>query len=328
MDICLTGWSALECWRKLRDGGRTFLNLFMQSNHRILKASSAPSLSSARAWQIAKRFELATPLHIAVPSQPRRRSSPAYRTHSCLKKDEAKDAYLLEEGFVLAEPKDVYMQLAGENLSLPELAQLGYELSANYTLRSADKTIVPSTALIDPLKIKKHCQARNTAAKRRALSALSYVLPGSESPAESEMALKLLLPTSCGGFGLTGAVLNPVIALCPNNQKIAERNFCRADMLFESIKVDIEYDGVEWHTSADQRISDLKRYHALSNEGYLIINVDAAQLRSPDEMYRLACRIKRLKGERLRVRTHGFHENQAELYAYLSSSSMLTCPKA
>lgn len=328
MDVCITGWSALECWRKLREGGKAYLELFMQQNHRVLKATGAPSLSSSKAEEIAKRFELTLPLHIAVLPTPRRRNSKSYQTHVSLATDSNKDVFHLDEGFVLAHPSDLFMQLAKEDVSVPKLAQLGYELSSRHALRKADRKIIESIPIIDSIKLLEDCELRNTQAKRKALSSLRHVLPNSESPAETEMALKLLLPCSWGGFGLSGAELNPVIKLGAHSRALYEHKYCRADMFFKSKSLDIEYDGAEWHTSPDQRINDMKRWQALRSEGITVINVNASQLRNTTCMEKLARKIYSIKGERFRIRAEDFHVKQAKLYAYLASSNELLCPKS
>lgn len=98
---------------------------------------------------------------------------------------------------------------------------------------------------------------------------LEVVDAGAESPQETRTRLELIradLPT-------------------PSTQIVIRDRFgqivARADMGWERWKVVVEYEGVQHWTDERQRTRDIERYEILDRLGWVVVRVNAEQLRRP-----------------------------------------------
>lgn len=321
MHIYLTHRSALECWRLLRKGGEPYVATLLTEYER-LRTPERPSISETEAIRLSTKLGLSLPICIESPPDCKRHNTACCqfkRRRGFLEND---SMFEIDDEILVPSPEATLLQMA-ESLDSIDLARLGMELSASYVLKSPTSQIISTAPLLDVQKATELAQGSGTTAARKALCVLPHVYPGCESPAEISMAAKLLLPTRWGGLGLEGASINPILQLSKEAQKIAERKTCRPDMLFAEVKLDLEYDGAEWHSTPDQLISDMKRWHALRREGFRVINVNARTLRDPELMTELAKEIRRAQGKSLRIRTSNFKEKQLELFRRLANPSQL-----
>jgi hypothetical protein len=117
-----------------------------------------------------------------------------------------------------------------------------------------------------------YCHDRHLDGVRRARRAMKFVMVGAESPMETLVRLLLVfarLP-------------------CPTpNQWIVSNDghpVARVDLLYETYKVVVEYDG--WHHERDgrQRQRDRERRETLEGLGYRLIVVTNEDLRTPQSM--------------------------------------------
>lgn len=323
MRICLSHRSALDCWQSLRKGGDSYIDFLLTECERR-KTREHPSISKTEIEKLSDKLGFRLPVCVETPSGYRRHSTPYCRFSQRRKFLENDSVFEIDDKVSLPSPEAVFLQMS-ELLDATDLAKLGMELSASYVLATPTSEIIRVAPLLNIEKAIALAQQGTTVATRKALRVLPYVYQGCESPAEVEMALKLLLPTRWGGLGLQGASINPVIPLSEASHSITAKKTCRPDMLFAEIKVDVEYDGAEWHSTADQLINDMKRWHALRREGFEVINVNAKTLRNPELMTQLAREIKRAQGKDLRIRTENFEEKQRELFRKLANHKQAAC---
>ena len=319
MHVCLAYESALNCWRRIRECGRAHLELFLNENCVPYSKGMVPSISASEAREVAKRFSLSLPLRIEAPHGYRRSGTELCAFRCVPQAMDLKCRYAVDEELYLPEPELVYLQM-GEYLTTVELIELGYELTSSFTIDSLEGKISPSSSLLNLNRLAEMIDAVGTRGSRRARAAIKYILPGAESPAEIGLALKLLLPTRWGGFGFCGATLNPTVQLSRHAAALAGKERCRPDLLFEAIKYDVEYDGVEWHSSAEQRVNDLRRWQALRADGYIVRNITAQELNDIAAMTELAREIAVLQGRRLRIQSELFRDKQRDLFRSLQGS--------
>ena len=319
MRVCLAYESALNCWRRIRECGRAHLELFVNESYVPNSKGMLPSISALEAREVARRFSLPLPLHIESPRGYRRPQTDLCSFRWEIKGIESKCLFAVDNEIYLPEPELVYLQMA-ESLETIPLIKLGYELASSFAIDRLERKIVSSVALLDLDRLAKMIDALDTRASRKAKIAAKYILPGAESPAEINLALKLLLPMRWGGFGLQGAILNPTVHLSRRAAALAGRKRCRPDLLFEAIKYDVEYDGLEWHGSAEQRTNDLRRWQALRADGYIVRNITAHELNDIGVMTELAREIKVFQGGSLRIQSELFEGKQRELFRSLQGS--------
>lgn len=313
MHVCLAYGSALNCWRRIRECGRAHLELFLNENCVPHSKGMAPSISASEAREVAKRFSLSLPLRIEAPHGYRRPRTDSCSFHWGLKGIESKCLYAVDNELFLPEPELVYFQMA-ESLTAVELIKLGYELTSSFAIDKVEGKIISSVPLLDINRLREIIAAVDTRGSRKVRAAAKHIEPGAESPTEINLAMKLLLPMRWGGFGLHGATLNPTVRLGKHAAALAGKERCRPDLLFEAIKYDVEYDGVEWHSSAEQRANDLRRWQALRADGYIVRNVTARELNDIDAMTKLAREIRALQGGSLRIQSEHFDSRQRDLF--------------
>ncbi|MGN0038962.1 MAG: hypothetical protein ACI36Y_07520, partial [Coriobacteriales bacterium] len=151
---------------------------------------------------------------------------------------------------------------------------------------------------------------------KSALKALEHVMQGSRSPKESELAMKLGLPLRLGGFGLSGFTMNSPVELGQFGREITGKSFCVPDLLWAEQKLDVEYNGKDWHSFPEQRESDLRRRQALAAEGYTVLTVDQRVIESPDSLGRVADEVSMItRGRRVRVKSADYKRRNTELFA-------------
>lgn len=112
------------------------------------------------------------------------------------------------------------------------------------------------------------CTYRHTGAFTTLRDVLPWVLEGSASPMETDLALMLTLPRDCGGCGMPKPQLNAV-------PKDARALGHRVDMLWEDQRVVVEYESNEFHAGkgAQKVDADITRANGLRARGYTVLEI-------------------------------------------------------
>lgn len=147
----------------------------------------------------------------------------------------------------------------------------------------------------------------------KAKEVLPHVVDGSASPRESDLAMRLMLPGSRGGFGLEGARLNWRIDYSAYARSLARSPYCVADMCWPKEKLVVEYDS-DLHLTSEYIAHDAIKRSALEEDGYKVIGVTKLQLDDIGEMHKVARQVAKRLGKRLRTQSVKFEERQRALF--------------
>ena len=227
--------------------------------------------------------------------------------------DELALAKLTDGVFVL--PPAACLVYAAQSLDLIQLILLGSELCSPF-VRDPLISIGFETrpALLSLQDIQSLIEAAPGIRGIQALKkARPWIVPGSESPRESCLALSLLLPRIWGGYHLAGMEANYPISLGPQASKVYEYDSCRGDIVFPCVKLVLEYDSDLFHSGNASRHKDSRRAAALAIEGYEVISVTSAQVGSVQQMDGLAQLVSQRTGCSLRTRVTDYAKKKAQL---------------
>lgn len=207
----------------------------------------------------------------------------------------------IEDGLYVSTPEMAFCEMASV-LSLERLIALGFELCGTYrrasTFGLARYDAIPLTspgALAS--FIEKSPQFKGVKKARRALS---YILAGSASPRESELAMLLCLPYSLGGYGLPHPTMNAEMPL-PKNVAATGRSSLRCDLYWPAARLDVEYDSAEFHSAERLLANDSMRRIALESMDVTSVNLTAEHLRRASLFDEAAQGIARILGKRVRL---------------------------
>lgn len=314
MYICLSHWTALECWRRIRQSGTALTEILLSGGNAPLSQGTNPSVTSREAQRLAEHLNLSLPLQLYLPNRIRRNAMEKCHFLRQRKCEPPINAYELEDGVFLPRPEEVFMQLSGL-LGAIDRFKLAYELMSSYTvseseLQPALPLFTREQMLAESLRWPKN---RQDMIRR----CMANAMPGAESPAETNLALKLFLPMRYGGLGMRGAQLNPQIKLSQEGQALTGKNHCRADIFFADIKLDIEYDSTRWHSTEMQQLDDLRRRLALKRDGYEVIPIDAQTANNREKLNLLASEIAARQNTHINLTRESFILKQATLFKQL-----------
>lgn len=198
----------------------------------------------------------------------------------------------LADGIYMSSLEFIYLQAANQ-LDELGLAFLGCEICGRYYFDEAGEAKMREQ-LCSKGQIRRflneHSDARGA---KKALRTLDYVLEGSGSPMETELALRLSLPCRLGGRGIVAPELNRSIALGPIATSVFGRDRITPDCLWESYKFALEYESDENHTGADRIANDSRRRLTLETAGYDVITVTNEQMRSVRDFEAIANHVAR-----------------------------------
>lgn len=207
----------------------------------------------------------------------------------------------IEDGLYVSTPEMAFCEMASV-LSLERLIALGFELCGTYRRASTfglaqyDATPLTSPGALASF-IEKSPQFKGVKKARRALPC---ILAGSASPRESELAMLLCLPYSLGGYGLPHPTMNAEMPL-PKNVAATGRSSLRCDLYWSAARLDVEYDGAEFHSAERLLANDSMRRIALESMDVTSVNLTAEHLRRASLFDEAAQGIARILGKRVRL---------------------------
>lgn len=296
MDPVLSYLSALEYWRSVRIGSRSF-RFVQDAGLLLVEAPKKDALAEPGPWWLTR------PLHALVSSRSARRSSSEITCH--VQSAPLPPGSILDScnGFCVCSPELCFMQMASV-WSLPKLIELGYELCGTYDVSNGQvRECLPLTSVDKLLAYAE--SAGLVYGRKKALRALRYVSNGSASPRETILAMSLCLPYALGGYGLPMPSLNHRVNLNARARRIAGRKYLVCDLYWPDAKLDVEYDG-ELHVEAERVSKDSMRRDALLSMGIKVVTITNWQLNDGGEMNALAHVAAECLGKRLRYKDPGF----------------------
>lgn len=157
------------------------------------------------------------------------------------------------------------------------------------------------------------------------------VFERSDSPMEALVHSGVALPLGLGGFSLPGPEANVTIPLSGFQQLMLNHvDHITPDLLWEAMRIIVEYLGGEPHSSKDAQEEDAGRVQDYQVLGYLVFPVMYKHVRTPEVFNRLVIRLahamegKGLKGASEWVATllddEGFIERQRCLFKVMLPS--------
>lgn len=313
MEVCLSHWSALSCWRLLRRAGSLSAS-YVELGACAPLGGLAFRATRSELQRMRDAYSLGDKLHVLVSGKNRLHKREGVTVHDWACGAKAPCFLELEPGLHVSSPALCFLQLSGE-LEQIGLIKLGYELCSTYALAESG-AIVDSPPLCSTQAIAALAAAWPLNGAKRARCALAHVREGSHSPKETELAMKLGLPGRLGGFGLAGFEMNSPVELGEFGQHITGKSRCVPDLLWPEHRLDVEYNGREWHSFPEQRERDLRRRQALAGEGYTVLTVEQRTVESPAELRRFADELSLITtGRRLRLRSARYKAKSAELFS-------------
>ena len=255
-------------------------------------------------------LDLSAPIHVLVSPQAARAPRGMQRLHYA---DHIPGRSVMNIGgdVDVVCPELCFVHMAS-TLPLVELIRLGYELCGRYA--SFDEMRYDCEPVTTPARLQAYLsRAAGIKGVKRARRALQYVLANSASPMETALAMLLTLPYSLGGYSLPAPLLNERVEADGRSDNLLHQEFYVCDLLWKEAGVGIEYDSTAFHSSAQRMAHDAQRRGDLAVLGVHVETVTADQVFNWAQTDKLAGRMAKLLGQRIRPTQAGFLEKQAQL---------------
>lgn len=167
----------------------------------------------------------------------------------------------------------VLVQLA-RGADVVDLAEVAYEVAGTYVLTPwADdgfaRAARPLVDLEDLLGYARAARAVGVRGAKRACDALELVVPGSNSPMETDVAVLMSLTRARGGLSLGGFVMNPKVAIPEPFDRVVGGPVIRPDFYWPEHGIVLEYESDRFHASAEAMKRDERRRRAFEAAGFL-----------------------------------------------------------
>lgn len=140
---------------------------------------------------------------------------------------------------------------------------------------------------------------------------------------EIKLALVLGLPQRFGGFGLPAPELNAVVPLGEESRALYKVASCRCDLFWPQARLDVEYDGLEFHKGDSSRTEDAARGAALEAEGISVMRLTFPQVADKNALLAVGKVLSGKLGLQWRFRSDAFPERYAALRELLELDSPL-----
>ena len=215
------------------------------------------------------------------------RTRPEYVSHVWGAELPAGSVFRVRGGVWCAGPELTALQLA-QDLTELELTLILCEMMGTYSLAPGmpGGMVRRPRPMADPGSIERFLASCGGIKGCRSLArAAKLAFPGSASPMETKLALRLCLPACKGGYGLRLLSLNAPVEVGKLGEGLAGKGVRRPDILIApwpgsgASPVAIEYDGEDYHMTRDGVVADSLRGNELKAAGI-------SEYRLNREMYR------------------------------------------
>ncbi|MDO4289968.1 MAG: DUF559 domain-containing protein [Eggerthellaceae bacterium] len=308
MKLFLYGISAAQWWARAATRGAE-----SEAFGNEAFSDCAPTVRGVRYVRNVAPF-LTEPYHFLVPTRSCERSVRDAQVHVSSYDFPQGSFIRVASGLYVSSPELCFVQMSAEK-SFFAAVKHGYALCGRFLERSKDETGLgqraPISSVADLSRYVQMCGGARGISSAR--SAVKHVRDGSASPRETDLAMRLLLPSCHGGFGLPDAVLNYRIDLSVRARAFSRGNYYVADLCWPHAKLAIEYDS-DLHLTSDQLSHDAVKRAALEAEGYKVITVTRKQLNDPLEMLKVAKQAAHRLGRRIRPQSGRFEKEQRALF--------------
>ena len=260
---------------------------------------SAPKLADAKKLQGI--LQANPPYDVLVDEPSKRRNNRLVRTHLWRGPLPSGSLLRLDEDILICSIPLIFIQLAAE-LPFIRAIQLANSLTAIYSFStsSPDGTgprlpLATEQSLAEG--IARFKSGKGTAAAR---SAMRFVIGNSRSPMESDLAAALSLPVQRGGFGLPRPLLNYLVPLEAEAQRLHDASHCKVDLYWPEANFGFEYDSRARHSGNEKHGNDVSRMLALKTMDIEIHPVTYKQMKNIYQLTDLARRVAEAPGSQAR----------------------------
>ena len=271
--------------------------------------SLVSATASASAVHLARQLSplvsgLPSPLHVMVGTQSHRLRSRDVVAHSCEASLPPHSFCTLDADGYIASPELTLMQYA-RTVPTWQFLREAYALCGTYALDPTDtRGFVDRLPITSVQRLRAFARAASSLQGVVALrKALPYLANGSASPQETILALALCLPQAQGGYGLPVPLLNEHIVVAPRLRSHVEKDWYMPDLYWPSHHLAVEYNSTAFHTGAQNIANDSKRAKDFAVLGIELLTVTWHEVHDQVLTDRVAQRIARALGKRLRPRT-------------------------
>lgn len=316
MAIVLAGISALETWRSVALSARLTDAPRCSFPQRL-------STSGADAQRLAKSDvdvleALSYPICVCAPRGAARLNTRLVKSSVLASAVPADCVFKVADGIYVCAPELAFLQLAS-TLPFFDLMHVGFEFCGFYRVSpDAPRGMVSADPLTSVDSLRSFVD-RSSRAHGRAVAGrvARYVLDGSASPMETQLALVLTLPQMLGGYALEPPVLNFEVSSKLMAGRLVGSRFHRCDLYWPRIRLALEYDSEAEHSGPDEVGRDSRRRAALSHGGITVHTVTRSQIASVPEMERIARIVSKALGKRPRKGSFDVTDERLELRNWL-----------
>ena len=237
------------------------------------------------------------PIHIAVTNPKARIERPEFICHSFSSSLPPEGVSKIAQGVYASTPEFAFVQL-GTRVPFAQLVQIGFEICGSYCINDRG-TRTDRPPLSTAKKLRDFAQSTSFPGCASAARAAQYVIDGSASPRETQLAMLLSLPMKYGGYGLPRPQLNYRIQLA-SKAGIIGKDTLICDLFWPDARLAVEYDSDEFHAMPLAISRDSQRRLALEVQGITCVNVANMRLANFAAFDETALGIARLLGKRIR----------------------------
>ncbi len=281
MSFLLGRGSAIEWLRQNHDVS------IVEPNARWTVPYSSLEASRTRFEKHLPKLEgLTRPIQLVVWCHDDRRRTAITQSHILNVRDGFYPAVKAGDDLFVSSPEFAFLQMANL-LDDEQLLFVGFELCGRYGIGAEGVFPRPQVCTSQDLV---SCANRmpRVRGRRHATIIAPLVIDGAGSPMEAALALILHTTREEGGYGLPAPELNKSIPVQGKARRQWMEDHITPDLLWENVKLAIEYDSNLHHSASSRIASDAKRRDVLAELGYRVITVTTEHMRSFREIERIA----------------------------------------
>ena len=220
------------------------------------------------------------------------------------------------EGIYVCSPELALTQ-ALARLDLIETLLLSYELCGTYRVLP-EWTSYGCEPITSRAKLAGFARRETDVAHHAKLARISrWLLNGSASPPETQIAAALMLPRRLGGYGLPPCELNTELPVSGEAARLLGRLSITPDGYWRGARVPYEYDSKQFHSAEEQARYDEKRRNAYAALGMVASIFKTEHLADPMQFDAMARSLRRNLGLRAPVEPKGYALTNRELLTHL-----------
>ena len=295
--LVISHQSAYLFWRRFQGSAKSLRTLrrpTLTNQHVALTVNLAAELAALGFSPSSEK-----PLDLLFSSSASRSRAKWIRPHVAPASLPEGSVVLVSAHVALASPELCFCQIA-HTRSRGAALMTGCTLCGTYAFVTIEGGLGERSQLTSARQLRACCEVLGLGRESRAGWAARYVFDGAASPMEAKLALLLSLPARFGGYGLPRPEMNASIRLSDAAYALYPHSPCRADLYWAKAKLDVEYDGRDYHGS-DMHNKDVARQVALTTEGIDVVPLTYAQIYDASAFSQVANMIAGKLGYRLRI---------------------------